>query len=80
MKLYELPGHRSPRPKIYGLNPDGHEDGWVEFDHIDGAYSYCRAYDGNGTDLGVCHLAAWTPLEPHEDGYRVAERDSEGGE
>lgn len=77
MKLYELPERQETRPKIYGLNPAGHEDGWVEFDHIDGMYSYCRAYDGNGTDLGACHLQAWTALEPFKDGYRVTECDSE---
>lgn len=80
MKLYELSDRQNPRPKIYGLNPDGHENGVVEFDHIDGAYSYCVAFDGFGNKLGICHLAAWTTLEPFEDGYRVAERDSEGGE
>lgn len=72
MKLYELPDRATPRPKIYGLNPNGHENGIVEFDHIDGAYSYCVAYDGEGNRLGLCHLAAWTPLEPFEDGYRIA--------
>lgn len=76
MKLYELPDYQNPRPKIYGLNPDGHENGTVEFDHIDGAYSYCVAFDGDGNWLGLCHLAAWTPLQPFEDGYRVA-ADSE---
>lgn len=73
MKLYELPHYADPRPRIYGLNPDGHADGWVEFDHIDGAYSYCVAYDGRGNKLGVCHLAAWTPLEHDGDDYRVVE-------
>lgn len=71
MKLYDLPQRQTPRPKIYGLNPGGHEYGWVEFDHLDGAYSYCVAYDGYGNKLGVCHLAAWSPLEPNLDGYRV---------
>lgn len=81
MRLYELPGYREPRPKIYGLNPGGYGNGVVEFDHIDGAYSFCLAYDNEGAYLGLVHLAAWTPLEPFEDGYRVAaERDSEGGE
>lgn len=74
MKLYDLPQKRNPRPKIYGLDSSGREDGWVEFDHIDGAYSYCVAFDGGGNNLGVCHLAAWTSLEPFGDGYRVVEK------
>jgi hypothetical protein len=71
MKLYDLPPRldAGSRPKIYGLNPGGHEKGWVEFDHLDGMYSYCVAYDGDGTKLGVCHLVAWTELIPHRDGY-----------
>lgn len=75
MKLYDLPQHRNPRPRIFGLNPDGHEDGWVEFDHIDGMYSLCVAYDGEGNDLGICHLVAWTELvqlgKSVLDGYRA---------
>lgn len=73
MKLYDLPQRQEHRPKIYGLNPGGNEDGWVEFDHLDGMYSYCVAYDGEGSKLGVCHLAGSTPLERDGDGYRVAE-------
>lgn len=73
MKLYELPERQNPRPKIYGLSPGGHEAGYVEFDHIDGMYSFCVAYDGDGNHLGICHLKAWTPLEPHGDGYRLAD-------
>jgi hypothetical protein len=73
MKLYDLPQRRDPRPKIYGLTPNGHEDGWVEFDHLDGMYSYCVAYDGEGNDLGICHLAGFTPLEPDGDGYRICD-------
>jgi hypothetical protein len=76
VKLYDLPQRQDPRPKIYGLSPDGHEAGYVEFDHLDGMYSYCVAYDGEGNKLGVCHLACFTPLEPHLDGYRLADEDS----
>jgi hypothetical protein len=61
-----------PRPKIFGLSPGGYEDGWVEFDHIDGMYSFCVAYDGTGRELGIVHLSAWTPLEQCEEGWRVA--------
>jgi hypothetical protein len=75
MKLYDLPHRHDPRPRIYGLEPDGHVDGWVEFDHLDGMYSYCVAYDGEGNKLGVCHLSAFTPLEPDGDGYRLADAD-----
>ena len=70
-KLYELPAHANPRPKIYGLSPDGHQDGYVEFDHIDGMYSLCYAYTKDGSSLGICHLKAWTELTPFEDGYRI---------
>lgn len=75
MKLYELPKRldAGTRPKIYGLSPGGHEDGWVEFDHVDGMYSFCVAYDGQGNYLGIVHLKAWTPLEPHADGYRLSD-------
>jgi hypothetical protein len=75
VKLYELPRAANPRPKIFGLAPDGDEDGWVEFDHIDGMYSYCVAYTSDGEELGVCHLAAWTPLEAVEGGYIIAEEE-----
>jgi hypothetical protein len=71
-KLYDLPMRQDPRPRILGLLNDD-PDGWVEFDHIDGAYSYCVAFNGQGEKLGVCHLAAWTPLEPVEGGWRVVE-------
>lgn len=77
MKLYELPAYQESRPKIYGLNPNGHENGVIEFDHIDGAYSYCVAYDGDGNRLSLCHPAAWTLLEPFKDGYRVVEDKKE---
>lgn len=70
LKLHDLPQRHNPRPKIYGLNPGGHADGWVEFDHLDGMYSYCIAYDGAGNELGVCHLGGWTALGFHKDGYR----------
>lgn len=71
MKLYDLPQRKNPRPKIYGLSPNGHEEGWVEFDHLDGMYSFCLAYDGEGNYLGLVHLQAWTPLEPDGDGWRL---------
>jgi hypothetical protein len=69
MKLYDLPAGQNPRPKIYGLIAD--PDGWVEFDHLDGMYSYCVAFDSDGNELGVCHLQAWTPLKPCLDGYAI---------
>ena len=73
MKLYDLPARQDPRPKIYGLSPGGHENGRVEFDHIDGMYSFCLAYDGEGNYLGIVHLGAVTQLEPHEDGWKLAD-------
>ncbi len=77
MKLYELPAYEESgkRPKIFGLEPNGDKDGWVEFDHIDGMYSYCVAYDGTGQKLGVVHLKAWTPLEEVDGGWVVTEGD-----
>ena len=77
MKLYDLPARQKDRPKIMGLNPNGDEKGWIEFDHIDGMYSYCVAFAGDGEKLGVCHLRATLELKKDEDGcYRVVE----GGE
>lgn len=58
VKLYDLQARQNPRPRILGLVPDGHRDGWVEFDHIDGMYSYCVAFSASGEELGVCHLSA----------------------
>ena len=72
MKLYDLPARQTPRPKIYELHPNHDPDGIVEFDHIDGMYSYCVAYAGDGTELGVVHLAAYVELEPYRDGFRLA--------
>lgn len=73
MKLYDLPQGQRPRPKIYGLKPNGDDDGWVEFAHVDGMYSFCIAFDGTGKELGVCHLPASLPLTPVADGYRADE-------
>lgn len=67
VKLLDLPQRANPRPRIYGLL-----DGWIEFDHLDGMYSFCLAFDASGNELGVVHLQAWMPLEPHNDGYRFA--------
>ena len=72
MKLYELPPRQKPRPKLYDLHPNGDPEGIVEFDHIDGMYSYCVAYAGDGTELGVVHLGASVDLEEYKDGYRLA--------
>lgn len=82
MKLYDLPQRlaKGQRPKIYDLDPNGLKDGWVEFDHLDGMYSYCVAYDGDGNRLGICHLAGFTPLETHKDGYRIAAKEDEDNE
>lgn len=44
----------------------------VEFDHLDGMYSYCPAFNGEGQFLGIVHLAGFTPLEVQDDGYRIA--------
>jgi hypothetical protein len=70
VKLYDLPRRANPRPRIY-CQPNGDPDGWVEFDHLDGMYSFCIAFGGDGRELGICHLKAWTPLEPSGDGYVI---------
>lgn len=48
VKLWEVP--RYSRVRIDGVE--------FEFDHIDGAYSYCTLDDGT-----VCHLACWSDVE-----------------
>lgn len=63
------------QPKIY--TKVNEELGHVLFDHIDGAYSFCRAYNADGQLVGSCHLAAWTPLEPFMDGYRIVTEEEE---
>lgn len=73
MKLYNLPAYQDSRPKIFGLSPNGDPNGWVEFDHIDGMYSLCFAYDSSGYYLGTCHLQAWTPLKAVEGGWEIDE-------
>lgn len=78
LRLHNLPQRQDPRPKIYGLEPNGHENGWVEFDHLDGMYSFCVAYDGEGNRLGVVHLAGYMPLLPEGDGYRPATPEGAG--
>lgn len=50
MKLYDVP--RNTRVRVI---EDGYE---VNFDHIDGAYSFCLDDDGQ-----VVHIAAWTEVE-----------------
>jgi hypothetical protein len=77
MKLYDLPQRLEPgkRPKIYDI-VNG-EPEYIEFDHLDGMYSYCVVYTAEGEKLGLCHLAGFTPLVPFEDGYKIA---PEGGE
>lgn len=71
--LYQLPARANPRPKIYGLTTDDDQPIVVEFDHIDGAYSYCIAYDADGQELGLTHLSAGTPLVKFKDGFKVAD-------
>ncbi|RAV17628.1 hypothetical protein DQP57_00290 [Mycobacterium colombiense] len=76
MQLSDLPQRQNPRPKIHGLCPGDYPDGWVEFDHLDGMYSFCEVYDEVGNYLGVVHLKFSMPLEPYLDGYRLAREDS----
>lgn len=71
MRLWDLPQGQEVRPKIYGLDPFEYPGGWIEFDHLDGMYSLCIAFDGEGNRLGICHLAGSAPLEPYLDGYRL---------
>jgi hypothetical protein len=53
MKLFEVP--KNTRIVL----SDGTE---LNFDHIDGMYSYCTDDDGK-----VVHLAAWTDVEIKEE-------------
>jgi len=53
MKLYDVPRNT----RIVVPLKDG-EQWHLNFDHIDGMYSYCTDDEGN-----VVHLAAWTEVE-----------------
>ena len=50
MKLYECP--RNTIVRVVGTEE------CYYFQHIDGAYSYCKDMQGN-----IVHLAAWTDVE-----------------
>lgn len=66
MKLYELPANSGI--KIFEKCTDGSE--YVEFHHLDGAYSYCVTEHG-----GVVHLLAGTPLVKTEQGYEIVKEN-----
>lgn len=72
MQLYDLPERRHVR--VY----HGDDGAFVEFDHLDGMYSYCPAFDSEGAPVltshsrpGIAHLHIATIIEPFEDGYRI---------
>ena len=52
--------------KIYAKFSDGST--YCIFDHLDGMYSYCETEKG-----GIVHLSTMTPLEEHQDGYKIYE-------
>lgn len=65
IRLYDLPQRAKKRPKIYCDASDGSK--YIEFDHLDGMYSYCVTEKG-----GVVHLAGTAPLKKFKDGYKIA--------
>lgn len=62
IRLYDIP----PLSKIYCDVSDGST--YVIFHHVDGMYSYCTT-----EKHGRVHLMCATPLEKHEDGYRISD-------
>ena len=64
IRLYELP----KGAKIILTKDQEASDGsrYIEFDHIDGMYSYCKTEKG-----GVIHLSASTPLKKVSGGYQL---------
>jgi hypothetical protein len=75
MKLYDLP-RSEEGTKIYGLKGKDNEDLVIRFYHLDGMYSYCKAFDEKGKELGTVHLSAGTPLKKFKDGYTIDEATS----
>lgn len=63
LKLYAL--QRDAGIKIFEECSDGSK--WIEFKHIDGAYSLCITEKGN-----PIHLSAMTPLVEVEGGYKIS--------
>lgn len=61
VKLYDL-------EKGAKIVTEGISDGsaYIVFDHVDGAYSYCKTEKG-----GVIHLSAVTPLKKVDDHYEI---------
>ena len=77
MKLYDLP-RTEEGTKIYGLKGKDNEELVIRFYHLDGMYSYCKAFTVKGREVGVCHLSASTPLKKFKDGYTIdSEVDNE---
>jgi len=60
MKLYDIPRGS----KIYEKCSDGSD--WFIFDHLDGAYSFCKTEEG-----AIVHLSAAAPLKKYKDGYKL---------
>lgn len=79
MKIYNLPRSEDGIP-IYGEKDIRGNDILIKFFHIDGMYSYCKAYelkDGYqgskdiGNELGVIHLKNGLEIEKFKDGYKI---------
>lgn len=66
MRLYDIP--KGSRIKVT-LNTG--RECFIQFLHLDGAYSYCVLEDGNPDD--VVHLSANTPLIKKDDYYIIDE-------
>lgn len=61
MKLYDIPNES----KVYEECSD--KSTFFTFHHIDGMYSLCTTENG-----ATVHLKAFTEMEKHKDGYKIA--------
>jgi hypothetical protein len=66
MKLYEIPKGSKIKTKL-----NSGKDVFIQFLHLDGAYSYCVLEDGDPDN--VVHLSANTPLKKVDDYYVIDE-------
>jgi hypothetical protein len=66
MKLREIPRYSKIK-----IKDNLEKDVFIQFLHLDGAYSYCVIEDDNSDN--VIHLSANTPLKKVEDHYELDE-------